>query len=116
MNGLSLAELFSDENQALEFAYNYDFLYDGGMCQSTTNCPGHYEIVSDSSTKFGYRLICDTCEKTKSLLFCSIFSRCHIPLNKVFHIIYLWANEYSVTLAAHEAGVTEATVTNFYQA
>ena len=78
MNGLSLAELFSDENQALEFAYNYDFLYDGGMCQSTTNCPGHYEIVSDSSTKFGYRLICDThtcvcvcdtCEKTKSLLF-----------------------------------------------
>ena len=37
-------------------------------------------------------------------------------MHKVFHIIYLWANEYSVTLAAHEAGVTEATVTNFYQA
>ena len=116
VNSYDLHQLFTDEEYALQFAYEYDLLYDGGICESTNHCPGHYEICCDSSSHTGYRLKCTHCQKTKSLFYNSIFTKNHIPINKVLHLIYCWAQRYPCTLAAHEAHVSTVTVTNFYQA
>ena len=116
LNMLSLCDLFQDEEQSLQFVYQFDMLYDGGVCESTPHCAGNYQIVSDPSSKYGHRLRCNCCGKTKSLLYNSVFTRTHLPINKILHLIYCWAMEYSCELAAHETGVTMATVTNFFQA
>ena len=116
LNTLDLNELFTNEDVALQFAYEYDLLYDGGVCESTPNCRGNYQIVNDSSTKYGFRLRCSHCGKTKSLLFNSIFTRSHLQINKVLHLMYCWALEYPCELAAHEVKVSLPTVSNFFQA
>ena len=116
LNQLDFSVLFTDEEQALHFAYDYDLLYDGGTCESTHGCLGNYQIISDSSTKTGFRLRCDVCGKTKSLFHNSIFTRSQLPVNKILHLLYTWALEYPCGLAAYEVDVSESTVSNFFQA
>lgn len=116
LNTLDLKEIFLSEELALNFAYEYDMLYDGGICESTQGCTGNYFIAKDSSTKTGLRLKCNCCGKTKSLFYNSIFTRANIPVNKVLHLLYLWAHECSCEFAAYECEVTKSTVTNFFQA
>ena len=43
------------------------------------------------------------------------FSKSHLPLQKWVILMYWWAQNYSVTDAAHEAEVTEATACAVYQ-
>ena len=116
MNTLDLASIFVDEELAMNFAYEFDMLYDGGVCESTLNCKGNYFIVRDSSTKTGVRLKCNCCHRTKSIFFNSIFTRSNIEVRKVLHLLYLWAHECSCDFAAHECEVNPATVTNYFQA
>ena len=116
LSTIDLHTLFTDEETALSFVYELDMLYDGGVCESTPNCPGNYEIVDDASSRTGHRLKCSHCKKTKSLFYNSIFTRTHLPINVVVHIIYCWVHEYSCDLAAHECNVNLMTITNFYQA
>lgn len=116
LNTLDLITLFTDEEAALNFAYNTDMLYDEGECLSTEGCTGTYAIVKDSYAKYSYKLQCNKCKKVKSLFYNSIFTRAHIPTNTVLHILYCWAQECSCDYAAHECDVLLATITNFYQA
>lgn len=116
VNTLSLTSIFEDEEAALNFVYNFDLLYDDGVCESTPHCSGNYQLVPDTSTKFGFRLKCNVCNKTKSLFYNSVFTRTHLQINKVVHLIYCWSMEYSCEISAHETGVTLSTVTNFFQA
>ena len=109
-------KLITKEDVALQFAYDYDLFYDGGVCESTPNCQGNYHMVTDWSTKYGFHLRCLHCGKTKSLLFNSIFTRSHLQINKVVHLIYCWALEYPCELAAHDVKVSLPTVSNFFQA
>ena len=74
-NSLQLAELFTDEEQAFQLAYNYDMLYDEDVCESTDGCTGNYQIIEDGSQKTGYRLKCSVCGKTKTIFYNSIFTR-----------------------------------------
>ena len=116
LNTLDLASIFTDEEEAFKFAYEYDMLYDGGVCESTPYCRGRYCMVRDFSTKTGYRLRCNCCHKTKSIFHNSIFTRSNIGVNQILHLLYLWANECNCDFAAHECDVTPATVTNYFQA
>ena len=116
LNTLDSSSIFTDEEAALNFAYEYDMLYDGGVCESTPHCKGNYYISRDSSAKTGYRLRCNCCNKTKSMFYNSIFTRSNINVRKVLHLLYLWGNECNCDFAAHECEVTPATVTNYFQA
>ena len=116
LNTLDLHQLFTDENAALKFAYDYDMLYDGGICESTMYCPGKYKVVKDASTHTGLRLKCSCCGKTKSIFYNSVFTRSKIPANAALHILYCWAQECGRDYAAHECDVSPKTITNFYQA
>ena len=69
LNTLDLYRIFANENDAFQFSYQADLLYDGGDCQSKIGCDGKYQIVKDASEKTGFRLKCDKCGKTKSLFF-----------------------------------------------
>ena len=44
-----------------------------------------------------------------------VVTKSHIPMNKVLHLIYCWAQRYPCTMAEHEAHVSTVIVTNFYQ-
>ena len=116
LNTIDLNELFTNESKAFNFAYNYDFLYDEGTCESTNMCKGNYFIVQDNSTRTGLRLKCSHCSKTKSIFYNSIFTRSQLSVNVVIHILYCWAHECSVDYTAHECSVSQNTVTNYFQA
>ena len=51
-------ELFLDESKALTFAYEYDLLFNRGVCDATKGSKGNYIISKDVSAKTGYRLMC----------------------------------------------------------
>ena len=116
LNTIDLHQLFTDPEFAFDFAYQYDMLYDGGVCESTNYCTGNYIIVTDPSQKYGKRLKCNICGKTKSYFYNSNFTRSHIEINEIFHLIYCWPNEYLCDIASHECNVNITTVTNFFQA
>jgi transposase-like protein len=115
LNTLDFHEIFSDEGKAMKFAFEYDFLFDGGEC-TNQSCPGEFKIVKDSSTATGARLRCTHCGKTKSLFYNSIFSRTHITVHQVLHLLYCWCHECNCSFAAHECEVSPQTVTNYFQA
>ena len=50
-----------------------------------------------------------------SLMYQSIFSCSNLPMGKVLFLLYCWAHGFSNSLAAHETGVTPATVTFYYK-
>ena len=112
---LDFAELFLDESKALAFAYEYDLLFDGGVCDATKGCQGNYIISKDVSAKTGYRLMCSHCRKKRSIFYNSIFTRAKIEVRQVLHLIYCWANECSCDFTAHECRVSVACVTNFFE-
>ena len=114
MNTINLSEIFTDEDKALNFAYSADLLYDGGNC-TTPNCNGTYEIANDSSKKFGCKLKCNKCNSTKSILYNSIFYLSHTSIHQILHLIHCWAQECSISFAAYECNVSEATASSFYQ-
>ena len=116
LNSKHLQVLFTDEEAALNFAYQCDMLYDDGVCDSTYRCQGNYVIVADSSTKTGYRLRCPVCHKTRSLFYNSIFTRSNIKINTILHLIYCWSQELSCKFTAYECEVNIKTVTNYFQA
>ena len=74
LNTLDLHQLFTDENAALKFTYDYDLHYDGGICESKIYCPGKYKVVKDASTHTWLRLKFLCCGKTKSTFY-NFFSR-----------------------------------------
>lgn len=113
MTSLMLHSLFTDPNEALKFAAQNNLLYIDGECE---NCKHTYQLYRDSSVQSQVRLKCNYCQDKKSIFYKSIFTRSKIPINKILHIIYCWAMEFSRKQTAHETGVSAVTITNFFEA
>lgn len=111
-NALSLHEIFVDEAKAYLFAINQGLIQDSQIC----TCGSHMILINNQDVKFGQQWKCNGCSKRRSVLHGSIFTRGHIEINKVIHLIYLWSVQTNVNAAAFEAIVSENTVTNYFQA
>ena len=106
--------LFENESIALKFIIESDLLRNG--CYCSDDCDGILEIVKNSKYKYGLALQCPTCGLCKSIFDGSFFTRSKLKIHKVLEIIYHWSLMKGVSETAFEVGVTEPTVTNFYQA
>lgn len=112
MTTISLHDIFTNEQKALQFALQNNMLYIHGECE---NCNGKYELYQDSHKHSDKFLKCIKCGSKKSLLHNSIFTRTKLKPNEVLHILYCWAMQNSRNITAHECNVSKATVTNFFQ-
>ena len=79
-------ELFLDESKALAFAYEYDLLFDGDVCDAIKGCKGNYIISKDVAAKTGYILMCSHCRKKRSVFYNSIFTRAKIEVRQAHAI------------------------------
>lgn len=113
MTTVSLNELFTNDQEALEFALKNGLLYIHGECEE---CGGRYELFRDAHKRNEKYLKCIKCGSKKSVLHNSIFTRSKLKPNEVLHILYCWSIQNSRKVTAHECQVSKATVTNFFQA
>ena len=58
---------------------------------------------------------CPCCHGKKSVLLHSIFGLAKLPFNKILHLFYCWAHNYSNKQAQFEVGVNKNTVTFYYK-
>ena len=111
-NMFHYAPLFLDENEALNFALSHGLLYNMMQCDA---CQKQMIIVKDSSHRIGIAWQCPCCHKKTSVLLHSIFGYAKLPFNKILHLLYCWAHNYSNKLAQFEVGVNKNTVTFYYK-
>ena len=111
-NMLSLSKLFLDEGIAFNFAINAGMLYSSINCDK---CNQYMGLSKDPSTHTGYIWYCSKCHKKTSVLLHSIFSYAKLSFNKVLHLLYCWAHDYSSKQTQFEVGVNKNTVSFYFK-
>ncbi len=111
-NILQLYNLFTNEFSAFDFAFRMNLLYQSFNCR---NCGSIVSIYTNNDQKFGLCFKCSKCKRFYSILYLSIFYHSKISINSVLYLIYCWSHKFQLFQAAHEVGVSENTVSFFYQ-
>ena len=89
-----------------------------GFTNEDDNCPKcnhRLSTTQDSSAKLKMKIYCPQCGYSCSILNKTIFTRSHLPLNKILHIIYCWAQQYPIRQTVYETHVSKPTVIHFYE-
>ena len=89
-----------------------NLLYQSFNCR---NCGSIVSIYTNNDQKFGLCFKCSKCKRFYSILYLSIFYHSKISINSVLYLIYCWSHRFQLFQAAHEVGVSENTVSFFYQ-
>ena len=110
-NTLDLYHLFTNAEFALEYAKNINLIYNSIICDK---CNHEMFITRINSFQYGQCFYCK-CGNRRSILIGSYFMYSKIPINKDFHLIYCWANEFSCSTTIKETKICKNTVTLRFQ-
>ena len=63
----------------------------------------------------GVSWCCPVCKRRKSIREGSFFAKSRLPLEKWMFLLFYWAREYPVTMAAYDTEITEKSAVDIYQ-
>lgn len=110
-NTLSLYDLISNPDFALKYSIKINIIYKSIICDK---CNREMIISSNKSFSYCYCFYCK-CGNKKSITAYSYFMYSKITMNKEYHLLYCWANQYLCQQTKKETGVNKNTITQRFQ-